>query len=66
MMEEKLRIFSRIGLLLDIVFTVGAFWIAYLLRAYVIPMPPDALPLEFSSLAWLLFIIVPVWIILLP
>ncbi len=66
MIEERLKIFSRVSLLLDVGFTVLAFYLAYLLRAFVIPLPEGALPLEFASLVWLLFVIVPVWIILLP
>ena len=64
MIKERLLIFSKIGLLFDIIFTVAAFYLAYLLRAFVIPLPENA-PLEFNSLAWLLFIIIPVWVILL-
>lgn len=64
MIKERLLIFSKIGLLFDIIFTIAAFYLAYLLRAFVIPLPEGA-PLEFNSLAWLLFIIIPVWVILL-
>jgi exopolysaccharide biosynthesis polyprenyl glycosylphosphotransferase len=65
MIKERLLIFSKVGLLFDILFTVAAFYLAYLLRAFVFPLPENV-PLEFNSLAWLLFIIIPVWFILLP
>jgi len=59
-----LLIFSKIGLLFDVLFTVAAFYLAFLLRAFTIPLPENV-PLEFYSLAWLLFIIIPVWVVLL-
>ncbi|MCK4328939.1 exopolysaccharide biosynthesis polyprenyl glycosylphosphotransferase [candidate division WOR-3 bacterium] len=64
MIKERLLIHSKIGLFLDIIFTVVAFYLAYLLRAFVIPLPENA-PFEFVSISWLLFIIIPVWFVLL-
>lgn len=64
MIKERLHVHSKIGLGLDLIFTLAAFYIAYLLRAYVIPLPEN-FPLEFGSIAWLLFVIIPVWTLLL-
>jgi exopolysaccharide biosynthesis polyprenyl glycosylphosphotransferase len=65
MIKERIYIFSRITLAVDIALTFLAFLLTYWLRSSIIPLPPGEI-WNFGRVGWLLFIIIPLWLILLP
>ncbi|MCK4352746.1 sugar transferase [candidate division WOR-3 bacterium] len=59
MLKEKLQVFFKISLTVDLIIILFSFLLAFYLRS-LLPFPGEKM-WEFGIVSWLLFIIVPVW-----
>ncbi|MDI6839295.1 MAG: sugar transferase [bacterium] len=62
MLKERLQVFAKVNLLIDLLLTCLSFILAFYLRASL--HLPGEISLRFDTVSWLLLVIIPVWCIL--